>query len=190
MNCALCNGEVVKQKGSFPFKSKTLGMLSIPNISFEECQSCGDKLLSPQSSEKVLKYVREKEQEAIDSMPIRDFISASEAAEILGITKQAFSKHPRIKRGLIYSATKGKRKLFIEKSVKLFKNEGNGKFLLPQAQRYDQLELTKPAPTYILIKYVEGTNTRSSLQNGRPPFGFDPNIVTTGKQQYPPAVGN
>lgn len=158
MTCALCNGDIVKRKGDLPFESKTLGQLSIPNISFEECQSCGDKLLSPRESDKVVNYVRQKEQEAIESMPIGDFIPANEAAEMLGITKQAFSKHPKIKRGLIFSVTKGKRKLFLKKSVELFKGKGNGKFLLPQKEQYQRVESTQTAQNYIDLIDIKKEN--------------------------------
>lgn len=151
MRCALCNGNIVNKTGDLPFESKTLGRLSIPDISFEECQSCGDKLLSPQDSDKVVKYVRQKEQEAIENMPIGDFIPANEAAKMLGITKQAFSKRPKIKRGLIFSVAKGTRKLFLKKSVELFKKKGNGKFLLSQKEGYYRLESTPTAQNYIVL---------------------------------------
>lgn len=63
MKCALCNGDIVEKKEELPFESKIAGQLFIPNISFEECQSCRDRLLSPQECDKVINYVRQKEQE-------------------------------------------------------------------------------------------------------------------------------
>ena len=50
-------------------------------------------------------------------MPIGNFIATNEAASILGVTKQAFSKNPKIKRGLIYCKKMGARKFFLKKSV-------------------------------------------------------------------------
>ena len=154
MNCALCNGNILKKNDILLFKSKTLGEVHIPNIDFEECESCGDILLSPESSKNVLSYIQQKEQDVINQMPIENFITATEAIDILGITKQAFSKNPRIKRGLIYAVTKGKSKLFLKKSVEFFKEKNNGKFLLPQKDLYDQTESTKTTPRYIFIQSI------------------------------------
>lgn len=152
MKCALCDGNIVKKKDILLFKSKILGEVYIPNIDFEECESCGDKLFSPESSEKISSYIRQEEQCAIGMMPIEAFITATEAAALLEITKQAFSKNNRVKRGLIYSVTKGNNKLYLKESVELFKEKNNGKFLLPNKERYDQTETTKPEIRYIIVE--------------------------------------
>ena len=116
--------------GEVEFESRSLGEISVPNIKFYECENCGDKLLSLKESEKATEYIANKEKELIDMLPISEFKSLNEAAKILGITKQAFSKHSKIKRGIIYSAKIGNRKYYHRKSVELFKKNGNGKFLL------------------------------------------------------------
>ncbi len=143
MKCALCDGVVRTRKGTIEFDNKVLGKVRVPNLTFYECNSCKDQLLTPHSSATASAYIKEKEQEAIDQMPIGDFVDANEAARILSITKQAFSKNPAIKRGLILSTTKGKRRFFLKKSVELFKEKGNGKFLLPLKKEtpadYDKL---------------------------------------------------
>lgn len=184
MNCALCGSQVAEKKAEYAFASKTLGLISIPDINYEECLSCGEKLLSPTASEKVLKYVREKEQIAIENMPVVDFITAGEAANILGITKQAFSKNPKIKRGLIYNIQKGGSRLFLKKSVELFLEKGNGKFLLPQKKRYDKTEVTKAVPRYTDVKYVNRFIVINHSPDPTRSVGFDP----TSNIHYEPNV--
>lgn len=137
MNCALCNGKLVNKTAPVEFKSRSIGKILVPNLKFIECENCRDKLLTPEESDKAIDYIAKKEKEAINNLPVKDFITANEASKILEITKQAFSKHPKIKRGLIYFVKIGGRKYYNRKSVELFKDKGNGKYLLPQyEERY------------------------------------------------------
>jgi len=130
MKCALCNSEVVNLKGSLEFDTRSLGNFSVPNIKYSECTACGDQLLTTNQSNKVFEFIAKEEQKSISMLPAYEFISANEAAAILGITKQAFSKHPKIKSGLIFSTKISNRKFYNKKSVVLFKKNGNGKYLL------------------------------------------------------------
>ena len=130
MKCGLCNNELILKKGDVEFDSRSLGRVLVPNLKFYECETCGDKLLSPKESDKAIDYIANRENQLIKKLPIGEFLTANEAAKILKITKQAFSKHPKIKRGLIYSINIGNRKYYHEKSVSLFKEIKNGKFQL------------------------------------------------------------
>ncbi len=130
MNCALCNGPIIEKESLYAFKSVILGEIVIPCVSFEECSICGDRTLSLADSESVIRYVRKKEMEAIRKLPAGELISADEAAEILGVTKQAFSKNPKIKRGFIFSINVGKRTLYFKNSVLKFKDSGDGRLQL------------------------------------------------------------
>jgi hypothetical protein len=122
--CDVCSSEIVKQVGRFAFKSKLLGEIFVPNVEKYICFNCGKTLISLEESSKIAKYVQQKEQEAIESMPISAFISMNEAAEILGVSKQAFSKNPRIKRGLICSAKTGGKTYYLKSSVIEFGRNG------------------------------------------------------------------
>ena len=130
MKCAICNGESIQKVGTIEFDSKSLGKIIVPNIIHHLCKSCGETLINIEQSEKVISYVKKREQEAIEQLPIGNFISSNEAAKILGVTKQAFSKNPKIKNGLIYSVDINGRKLFDRRSVVLFNKTGNGKYRL------------------------------------------------------------
>lgn len=132
MKCEICGGKLSKVKENLEFSSISLGKLLIPNISFLKCNECEEKLLTPAMSDKVTNYVKAKEQESIDSLPIGEFVSLNEAAEILAVTKQAFSKNPKIKRGFVYSTKIGGRKYYYRKSVEAFKKKKDGRISLIQ----------------------------------------------------------
>ena len=98
----------------------------------------------------MIDFVQNREQEAIDNLPFSEFIALNEAAEILGYTKQAFSKNPRIRRGMILSGTKGGRKYYVRKSVELFKVKKSGKYrLVPNPDKEIFGELLKQTFTPI-----------------------------------------
>lgn len=149
MKCALCNGKLISKKEEMEFNSRALGKIKVPNIRFLECGNCGDKLFSLNESEKATAFIIKEEQEALKKMPIGDFVTLDEAANILKVSKQAFSKNPRIKNGLIFSVKIGNRKYYLRKSVELFKeNKKNGKFLLA---KYAAVEIkeTKKTTSYV-----------------------------------------
>lgn len=145
MRCALCDNKVVKIKGSADFEVRSLGKISVPNLEYFECTACGDQLFTSEQSKKAYEYIANEEQDLINKLPIGQFISANAAAGLLGITKQAFSKHPKIRSGMIFSAVIGDRKYYHKKSVELFKEAGNGKFLLAQPQlEFKTISLDEP----------------------------------------------
>jgi hypothetical protein len=131
MKCALCNGNLIRRTGSVEFKTRSLGTINVPNLQFLECDACDEKLLDRIESKKATDYIRNKEQQRINNLPIGEFLSAKEAATFFEITKQAFSKHPKIKGGLIYSCKIDNRKFYHKKSLEQFRETGNGKFQLP-----------------------------------------------------------
>jgi predicted DNA-binding protein (UPF0251 family) len=124
MRCDLCNGTRCKITGSIPFRSKPLGEITVPSIEYYRCRNCGDISIDNNEAIKINNYIQLKENEAISSLPIKDFISQKEACEMLGVSKQAFSKNSRIKRGFIYSVTKDGRKYYYKHSVEEFKRTG------------------------------------------------------------------
>jgi len=130
MKCALCNNKLIHQTGTVEFKSRSLGNISVPDLEYMECKSCGDKLLSPEMSDRMIDFIAGKERAMINTLPVGEFVTLNEASAILGISKQAFSKHPKIKRGFIYSVNIGGRKLYHRRSASQFKLTGDGRFQL------------------------------------------------------------
>ncbi len=135
MRC-ICKNRFTQKKGEVEFKSRSLGKVMVPNLRFLECDNCGEILISTEEGDRATDFIEKEEQKVINNLPIGEFISTNAAAEILEITKQAFSKNQRIKRGLIYSTKIGERRYYHRKSVELFKEKNNGKFLLPRSESY------------------------------------------------------
>ena len=163
MKCGLCNNELILKKGDVEFDSRSIGRVLVPNLKFYECEICGDKLLSPKESDKAIEYIANKENQLIKKFPIGEFITANEAAEILEISKQAFSKNRKIKRGIIYSTKIGDRKYYLEQSVKLFKENKNGKFLLTGSEDIIIETLTANDDKYIDIIDVHDTKNSKKI---------------------------
>jgi hypothetical protein len=136
MKCALCDNQVIKRQGSIEFNTRSLGIISVPGLEFMECIACHEKLLTSEQSDKAIDYIANKEQELIRTLPIGEFITANKAADLLAVTKQAFSKNPKIKAGMMYSVKIGNRSFYHRKSVELFRVQGNGKFLLTPPPKY------------------------------------------------------
>ncbi len=149
MKCDLCNGEITTIIGSVNFKSKMLGTVSVPAIKHSKCMNCGEILIDYSESKKAHAYIIKREIETLKSLPIGDFISANIAADILGITKQAFSKHSRIKRGFIYSVTQDDgKKRYYKKSVEEFKRTGKDGRLALNVQNRETYKRTKHTISY------------------------------------------
>ena len=128
--CPLCNGNEQDVKGDYSFKARNIGDIIVPNVAYTMCDSCQQRALSPESSEKVFKYVLEVEANCIKKFPIADFIAAGEAADLLGVSKQRFSQNLKIKRGFVYSVEVGDRVLYHKRSVLRFKDKRDGRFSL------------------------------------------------------------
>ena len=166
MKCGLCNNKLILKRGAVEFDSRSLGKVLVPHLKFYECETCGDKLLSPEESDKAFEYIANEENQLIKTFPIGEFITANEAAEILGITKQAFSKNHKIKRGLIYSTKIGDRKYYLEQSVRFFKKNKNGKFQLTEQEDIIIETLTADDDKYSDI--VERISERAYSVGGKP----------------------
>ncbi|HIJ95672.1 MAG TPA: hypothetical protein HPP94_08040 [Desulfuromonadales bacterium] len=146
-NCEYCDGTITTVKTILFFKSKALGTVRIPDIEQHKCSKCDNTSLSLDEANKVSQFVRDKEQHIIDNLPASDFISLNQAADLLGISKQAFSKHPRVKRGFIYSITIDNKKFFYKRSVEAFRDTKDGRVSLSWPSIINQIEVSvKPEP--------------------------------------------
>ncbi len=130
MNCSLCNSKTRHKKKDYVHKSKIIGEVLVPAIELRECRGCGNIKLSSEACDEVRNYVAEQEQNAIATLPADGLISAGQAAAILEVTKQAFSKNSKLKRGFVYSVMIGEKRAYFRSSVELFKKTGDGRFLI------------------------------------------------------------
>ena len=128
MNCASCNTETISQVLDYQCNNNILGDVLVPRVEVEQCPNCGALILSEEAERAVSHYLKTRVKEAIVSLPAEDLISAGQAAAILGVTKQAFSKNPKIKKGVVFFVYVGTKKFFFRSSVTLFKTVGDGRF--------------------------------------------------------------
>jgi hypothetical protein len=136
MQCNNCGGTYIEISDDYKFESLIAGTLWAPDIHSLRCSRCTNRLLAPGEHKKILDYVRDKESELISQQPISHFISAGEAASMLAMTKQAFSKNKKIIRGFILFTVIDDRKYYLKKSVEQFKLTGDGRICLVVKEEY------------------------------------------------------
>ena len=72
MKCAACHNEMVKKKGEVDLRIEGRLYL-VRNIFYEECPSCGEKVLSPEISEVLFEKIKNKEFiEQMINIPVLD----------------------------------------------------------------------------------------------------------------------
>ena len=164
MKCYRCGGNYLEHFGSVSLHDDIIGNYYVYDIQYYKCSKCGTLLFS----EKTVLKIEEKESEIRDKLirqlPINEFIFASEAAEILNITRQALHKHHRIKRGFIYSISFGGKKVYHKKSVLLFKERGDGRFKLSNQLPIDDVKYL-PRPHHKIFKSTKYIGNSTSLPN-------------------------
>ena len=72
MKCAACHNEMVKKKGEVDLRIEGRLYL-VRNVFYEECPSCGEKVLSPEISEVLFEKIKNKEFiEQMVNIPVLD----------------------------------------------------------------------------------------------------------------------
>ncbi len=145
MRCLRCGGEYQMRRGTLVLRDKFIGDYEVHAVEYFKCEQCGRLLFPEQTARKIEQRKEEVKKQLISHRPIREFITASEAADILGISRQALHKHRRIRRGFIYSIELGGRILYNLKSVLKFRECGDGRFPLIRQSDEEQDD------TYALI---------------------------------------
>ena len=72
MKCAACHHEMVREKGEIDLR---IGgkLYIVRNVFYEECPSCGEKVLSPEISEILFEKIKNKEfVEEMINIPVLD----------------------------------------------------------------------------------------------------------------------
>ena len=72
MKCAACHHEMIKKKGEIDLRIE--GVLYLArNISYEECPSCGEKALTPNTSKSLFKKIKNRDfVEEMLNIPVLD----------------------------------------------------------------------------------------------------------------------
>lgn len=150
MKCFECGGEYIELSGDLELNNEIVGKYIIPNATYKRCEKCGDLILPDKTWEAADKVENLKRKTLLERRSVIEFVSAIEAAEILGITKQALSKNKRIKNGFIFSVQHSGRIEYLRKSLELFKKTGDGRF--PLYINAEVLQSAQNETRYIVIQ--------------------------------------
>lgn len=122
MQCNECGCKMKEVTKSYRVESLLAGAVDLQAVKQWECncEECTSVFIDFATAKHVEECVLELEQELIDALPIGKFVTGNEAAEILGITKQAFSKNQRIRNGFIISKQMDGRLFYYLPSVNAF----------------------------------------------------------------------
>jgi hypothetical protein len=130
MQCSECGGKYIDTTEPLEVSDALVGLVRMEGVAYLKCRECGDRLL-PRDAARALGLARDqKKKTLVGAYPYEEFVTAPEAQEILGMTRQAFSKNRRIKRGFIYSVGEGRHKMYLRTSVEQFGRTGDGRFPL------------------------------------------------------------
>jgi len=130
MRCAECGGELETQRGTLRLLDEMAGPLVIGDVEYRTCKACGSQQYPPATASKIAEIRRRQIEEFIREMPVAHFVTVGQAASLLGVSKQAFSKNRRIKAGFIYGTALGDKKIYLKASVLRFGSLGDGRFPL------------------------------------------------------------
>ncbi len=133
MTCYDCGNTYIKHNGLLSLSNKRIGSYDIHIDEYYKCEGCGSILFPKEAVIKIILKEDEIYNNLIRKLPVDEFIMPIEAANILGISKQAFHKNKRIKRGFIYFVVIDGRKLYSKKSVIMFREKNDGRFDLVKA---------------------------------------------------------
>jgi hypothetical protein len=130
MRCHECGGTYRTRKGTLRLPDDVVKLLVVPDVEYLECDECGE-LMFPFETAKKIGDTRDREiSEFLRSRPSDDFISATGAAAMLGISRQALQKHRRISRGFVYQRREGRIAMYLKDSGRQFKETGDGRIPL------------------------------------------------------------
>jgi hypothetical protein len=132
VKCYTCGCAYQEHEGTLDLHNDIIGNYDVYAARYYKCDGCGVLLFPKDTVKKIELAEADKQNRLIRQLPVNDFIIATEASELLGISKQAFHKHRRIKKGFIYSVILGGKRLYNRKSVLLFKDNGDGRFKLSE----------------------------------------------------------
>ena len=125
-----CGGVYEKIQGPLEIDDRYVGLLKLESADYYESPDCKDRIY-PLDTARVIESEREKiTEEILQAQPLHAFLSAADTAALLGITRQALHKNKRIRQGFIYRTSLGGLAVYLKKSVDLYREKGDGRFLM------------------------------------------------------------
>jgi hypothetical protein len=154
MRCNQCGGKYITKHGDLDITDAYVGPFTVPAVEYFECEGCGDLAYSPETILEIEKARKVGLEEMLQSFPLRDFVTATRAGVMLGISRQALHKHRRIRRGFIFKTQFADRTLYLNKSVLLFKDTGDGRFPLVEPEK-EIADTPSQTATGIFVGYIK-----------------------------------
>lgn len=130
MNCYQCGGVYEAKSDSLEIFDFYVGKIEVRGIPYYQCRNCNDILYTEEMSRAIETERNRRIHELLHQFPLADFVSSTEAASMLGISRQALHKHRRIKHGFIHQTKFAGITLYLKQSVLRFKRTGEGRFPL------------------------------------------------------------
>jgi len=165
MKCYDCNGEFKKKHSSLTLNDGTIGRFNVEDVDYYKCNKCGELLFPEKTSIKIDEKEREVRESLIRNLPISEFISSTDAANFLGISRQAIHKNRRINKGFIYTTEIEGKKFYSRKSIQLYMSTGDGRFPLSTERETPKVKyiITTQLPTPEEENFTEltGDNAQS-----------------------------
>ena len=126
MQCHECGGAYEERSDRLSINDPVVGKLSIRGKKYFKCNNCGNLLFSIELATEIDRTIKNRKQELINSLPIRDFITAKETSGLLGISRQALNKNHRINNGFIHQTRLADNIVYVKQSVIQYRNTGDG----------------------------------------------------------------
>ena len=104
------------------------------DVDFWVCLECHERILPADTWAAADLEEERLIGERVAALPVGEFLSAAEAASLLGMSRQALHKHRRISRGFVYTIVIDKKRLYHRGSLDRFMRTGDGRFQLGSRQ--------------------------------------------------------
>jgi hypothetical protein len=175
MNCFECGGTYIEESGTYELDDKYVGKIVVHGVTYYRCDNCEDILYSESMVQAIESERNKRIQEILSQFPVSDFISASETASILGISRQALHKNRRINHGFIYQTKICGITFYLQQSVNQYQKTGDGRFPLQLPGHSPSVEYVKDT---VPMRISSSYELYPAVIKSMPPF-------TTGKHSGP-----
>ena len=129
--------------GNLRMENSILGSYEIDNVDYRECHQCGEKLFPSATIKKIETKENELREGFLRKLAITDYVRATTAAGMIGISRQAIHKHPKIRRGFIFQIKHEGCWWYLKRSVEKYIETGDGRFALYKLSVNAQVSVRK-----------------------------------------------
>jgi hypothetical protein len=170
VQCLECGDEYVNTTEPIQVNDPLLGGVRAEGVVYLKCRSCGDTMLPLDAARAIEEAREEKRKTLLGAYPIEEFVTSAEAQKMLGMSRQAFSKHRRIKRGFIYWVVSGSQKMYLRASVEQFSRTNDGRLPLGSRTSFRAPMLDALSRGTRRLVFVSGESSTHTSSRGHVAF--------------------